>query len=66
MSEKTSGPDFQFVALFLVIFGSLMTWLACHSNYPELKTLGAGIAGAGISSRSRRRFAPTSITATAV
>jgi len=40
--------DFQYTALFLVLWGSLMTWLACHSNYPELKTLGAGIAGAGI------------------
>lgn len=39
--------DFQYTALFLVIWGSLMTWLACHSNYPELKTLVAGIAGAG-------------------
>jgi hypothetical protein len=42
--------DFQFVALFLVVFGSLLVWVACHSNYPELKTLGAGIAGAGIQS----------------
>lgn len=42
--------EYQFVALFLVVFGSVLTWVACHFNYPELKTLGASVAGAGIQS----------------
>lgn len=52
MADRVSKfyQDFQFVALFLVVFGALLVWAACHSNYAELKTLGAGIAGAGIQS----------------
>ena len=38
----------QPIALCLIFLGVFTTWLGDHWNYPELKTLGAGVAGAGI------------------
>jgi hypothetical protein len=38
----------QGTALFLVVFGSAVTFVGCKWNWAELKTLGAGISGAGL------------------
>jgi hypothetical protein len=45
---KAAAIGIQGTALFLVVFGSAATALGCWKNWAELKTLGAGVAGAGI------------------
>lgn len=45
---KGAAMGVQGTALFLVVFGSAVATLGCWKNWAELKTLGAGIAGAGI------------------
>ena len=38
----------QAIAVFLVVFGAVCMAVASHYNWPEMKTLGASISGAGI------------------
>lgn len=38
----------QGIAVFLIVFGAFCVGLGSHYNWAELKTLGAGITGAGI------------------
>ena len=45
---RTALMSIQGTAIFLVVFGSGITLVGCWKNWAELKTLGAGIAGAGI------------------
>lgn len=45
---KKVGEGLQGVALFLVVAGSVLMWIGCKDNFPELKTLAASIAGAGL------------------
>lgn len=47
---KAIGASLQGTALFLVVWGSAITLIGCRWNWAELKTLGAGISGAGIQS----------------
>lgn len=42
------GSAFQGTALFLVVFGSAICLVGCWRNWPEAKTLGGTIAGAGV------------------
>lgn len=45
---KVVGASLQGTALFLVVFGSVVTLIGCKYNWAEAKTLGAGVTGAGV------------------
>jgi len=45
---KHALMSIQGTAIFLVIFGGIMTGVGCWKGWGELKTLGASIAGAGL------------------
>lgn len=48
MKAIGAGIGLQGTALFLVVFGSIVTLIGCKYNWAEAKTLGAGVTGAGV------------------
>lgn len=48
MEDVKQAAHNQFVALFMVVFGTAALFAGCHFHYAELTTSAAGIGGAGI------------------
>ncbi len=46
--EAKQSTQSQYIGLFLVVFGAVVTFIGCHYHFDALTTSGATIGGAGL------------------